>query len=231
MTMNGSRRLFVVVSTIAVVAVAGLAIAQQDVLSSPGRTDDDHARDSGSKPLEIYAFFGVESGMTVVDLMPSAGYNTYILSPLVGDDGTVYSGPDRSGGLATRLGENPLANVEVIGGYDDIPAGSVDVMITIRNMHHVIGGNGEAETLAAFLAALKPGGIFGVVDARTTMDGYDSNTHRINQQMVVDAIVGAGFEFVEASEVLGNPDDDVSTNSGERYNIDRFTLKFRKPGN
>ena len=230
MTMNGSRRLIVVFGTVAAVAIAGLAFAQQDVLNNPARPEAERARDAGSKPLEVYAFFGVEPGMTVVDLMPSAGYNTYILSPLVGSDGTVYSGPDRRDALAGRLAANPLPNVEAIGGYGDIPAGSVDVMITIRNMHHVIGGNNEAQTLAAFLAALKPGGIFGVVDARTTMEGYDSNTHRINQQMVVDAIEAAGFELVEASEMLGNPADDVSTSSGERYNIDRFTLKFRKPG-
>lgn len=230
MTMSGCRRFVVVIGAVVAVAIASLGFAQQDILNDPSRPDAERARDAGSKPLEVYAFFGVEAGMTVVDLMPSAGYNTYILAPLVGSSGKVYSGTNRGEALAERLATNPLPNVQLIAGYEEIPANSVDVMITIRNMHHVVGGARETSTLAAFLAALKPGGIFGVVDARTTMDGYDSDTHRINQQMVIDAVVAAGFEFVESSEILANPDDDISQSSGERYEIDRLTLKFRKPG-
>ncbi len=232
MTISGSRRFFVIIGTVAAVAVASLGFAQQDILNDPSRPDAERARDAGSKPLELYAFFGVEAGSTVVDLMPAAGYNTYVLSPLVGSEGTVYSGPDRRGALGERLAATPLPNVELIAGFGDIPANSVDVMITIRNMHHVIGGANEAQTLTAFMTALKPGGFFGLVDARTTMDGYDSDTHRINEQFVIDAMVAAGFELVESSDLLANPDDDITTlaESGNRYDIDRMALKFRKPG-
>ncbi len=232
MTMDGSRRFFIVIGTVAAVTIAGLGFAQQDILNDPSRPDAERARDAGTKPLELYAFFGVEAGMTVADLMPAAGYNTYVLSPLVGSEGMVYSGPDRRGALAERLAANPLPNVEVFGGFGDIPANSIDVMITVRNMHHVVGGANEARTLAALMAALKPGGFMGVVDARTTMDGYDSETHRINQQFVIDAFEAAGFELVETSEMLGNPDDDISSfaEGGNRYDIDRLAVKFRKPG-
>jgi predicted methyltransferase len=230
MRNSRSRGLFSV-CLITAVAVAGLGFAQQSPLDHPARTEEEHARDAGTKPLELYAFFGVEEGMTVADMMPGSGYNTYILSGVVGDSGQVYTGPDRGDRMAQRLSENPLANVELIGGYDELPAGGLDVVITVRNMHDVINGGREAETLAAWMTALKPGGILGIVDARTTMEGFDGSTHRINEQMVIDAVTAAGFELVESSDLLANPDDDVSTRAetGNRYDIDRMTLKFRKP--
>ncbi len=231
MTTNGSRRFLVVAGAIAAIAVAGLGFAQQDILNDPSRPAEERARDAGTKPLELYAFFGVEEGMTVADLMPGGGYNTYILSKVVGDSGKVYTGPDRRDRMATRLASSPLSNAQLIAGFDEMPAGSVDVIITVRNLHDLINGGREGAALAAWLTALKPGGFLGVVDARTTMDGFDSNTHRINEQTVIDAVTAAGFEMVESSDLLANPDDDItqSSETGNRYDIDRMTLKFRKP--
>ncbi len=230
MTMTGSRRLFVVVG--AIVAVASLGFAQQSILNDPSRPEAERARDAGTKPLELYGFFGVESGATVADMMPGGGYNTIILAAVVGDSGKVYSGPDRRGGMATRMSEHPLSNVQLIAGYDEIPAGSLDGIITVRNLHDLINGGREAAALAQWLTALKPGGFLGVVDARTTMEGFDGSTHRINEQTVIDAVTAAGFELVESSDLLANPDDDITTRAetGNRYDIDRMALKFRKPG-
>jgi predicted methyltransferase len=204
------------------------ASAQESILADSARSDDERGRDAGSKPLEVYAFWGIEHGMTVADLMPGGGYNTFILSKLVGEHGKVYAGPDRRGGLATRLEGSPLANVEIIGGTGDVPANSLDAAVTVRNMHDL--GDNAAGFLAGVLAALKPGGVLGVVDARTNMDGYDSETHRINQQMVIDIATAAGFEFVESSEMLANADDDFGSWEGAsgRTSTDRMVLKFRK---
>lgn len=233
MAKNSSRQIFVVL--LVLVAVASVAFAQRPQasdLNQPNRSVDERRRDGGSMPLELYAFFGIEPGMTVADVMPGGGYNTYILTNVVGEEGTVYTGPDRGDRMADRLEANPLSNTQLIAGYGDMPAGGVDVLITVRNMHDVINGGGEAEALAAWMTALKPGGILGVVDARTTMEGFDSSTHRINEQTVIDAVTAAGFELVESSDLLANPDDDVTTRaeSGNRYDIDRMVLKFRKPG-
>jgi predicted methyltransferase len=217
----------------ALVALTGLAIAQQNILDDPSRPADERARDAGTKPLELYAFFGVQPGMTVADMIPGGGYNTVILSKVVGDSGTVYSGPTggRRDRITPRMQENPLANVRLIGDYSEMPDGSVDVIITVRNVHDLYNGGSLDAALAQWMRALKPGGYLGVVDARTTMDGFDSSTHRINQQTVIDAVTAAGFELVETSDMLANPDDDVSTRAetGNRYDIDRMTLKFRKP--
>lgn len=216
----------------AIVAVAAVGFAQESILNDPARPAEERARDAGTKPLELYAFFGVEAGDTVADLMPGGGYNTYILSKLVGGNGKVYSGPDRRGAVAQRLESSPLSNVELIAGFDGLPAGGVDVIITVRNVHDLVGRGPATATFEQWLAALKPGGFLGVVDARTNMEGFDSSTHRINQQMVIDNITAAGFELVETSEMLANPGDDLSSRAetGNRYDIDRMVLKFRRPG-
>lgn len=212
------------------IAVASPAsvTAQESILDDASRSDAERERDAGSKPLEVYAFWGIESGMTVVDLMPGSGYNTYILSKVVGDSGKVYAGPNRDDNLANRLEANPLGNVEIIGGAGELEAESIDVMITVRNVHDL--DDRAAGFLEACLAALKPGGILGVVDARTHMDGYDSNTHRINQQMVIDMVTAAGFTLVDSSEMLANPDDDFGKSEGAsgRTSTDRMVLKFQK---
>ena len=231
MLKSKARRVFVVLGAVMAVAVAGLAFAQQDILSDSSRPEADRERDKGSKPLDVYAFFGVEAGMTIADLMPGGGYNTYILSPLVGSSGKVYAGPDRRGALGERLAANPLSNVMPIAGFEDLPAGQLDAIVTIRNVHDLEGGGPATDTYKQWLGALKPGGILGVVDARTNMEGYDSDTHRINQQRVIDSITGAGFELVDTSEMLANPHDDFGKyeGMGVRTEIDRMVLKFRKP--
>ena len=123
--------------------------------------------------------------------------------------------------------------MEIIGGFGDLPAGGVDVIITVRNLHDLVGGGNEATALAAWMTALKPGGTLGIVDARTTKDGYDSETHRINEEMVIDKVTAAGFEFVESSDLLSASGDDYNAyaEGGDRSAIDRLTVKFRKPGN
>ncbi len=231
--MNTKSRLAIaVIAIVASIAVVSLGFAQQNILNDPKRPDAERARDVGTKPLELYAFFGVEGGSTVADLMPGGGYNTFILSKLVGSGGKVYAGPDRRGNLATRVESDGLSNVELITGFDTMPDDSVDVIITVRNVHDLINRSNATDPARDWLAALKPGGILGVVDARTPKDGFDGNTHRINQQMVIDQITAAGFELVEASEMLANPNDnfDESAETGNRYDTDRMTLKFRKPG-
>ncbi|HJO03981.1 MAG TPA: hypothetical protein QGG47_08400 [Acidobacteriota bacterium] len=222
--------LMVAVLALALVPTLGLAQGQS-ALDDPLRTDADRDRDAGSKPLELYGFFGVEPGMTVVDLMPGGGYNTHVLSLIV-EHGRVLSGPDRRGSTAERVEAAGLSNVEVFTDFATVIPSSVDVMITVRNIHDVENRGDTGPVYASYLAALKPGGIFGVVDARTPKEGFDDSTHRINEQHVVDALTAAGFELVERSEMYANPGDDFDQSfRGSRWTIDRFALKFRRPAN
>lgn len=215
-------------------------------LEDPSRTDDDRYRDGGFKPLEVYGFFGVEAGMAVADLWPGGGYNTHILANVVGDDGRVLSvlGPlylnsryeERvRQALAVRIEGGGLDNVEVLGPLEGIEDGTVDVAITVRNYHDLGDAAERTAVLPGILRILKPGGVLGVVDAYSPEEGVDEENHRINEELVVEEITGAGFELVGRSDVLVNPEDTYDFDGREddapihRYFIHRFVHKYRKP--
>ena len=218
-----------VVATIVTLTLSLPGTTQESILNDPSRPEAERERDVGSKPLELYGFFGIEPGMIVVDLMPGAGYKTHLLSKVV-DGGRVLSGPDRRGRVGPRVDAAGLSNVDVFTDFGTIETGSVDVMVTVRNIHDLENRGATANIYAQYLAALKPAGIFGVVDARTTKPGVDESTHRINEQTVIDSLTAAGFELVARSEMLADPNDDLERSGrGSRWLIDRFVLKFRRP--
>jgi len=224
------------------------------ILDDPSRSEDDRYRDEGFKPLEVYEFLEVRPGATVADLWPGGGYNTHILSHAVGDDGRLLAvlGPlyTREGyeerirdQLQERIDAGGLDNVEIVGPITEVPAGSVDVAITVRNYHDL--GDAEARTavLPDVMRMLKPGGILGVVDAHTP-EGVDEENHRIAAELVIEEITSAGFELVDTSDVLHNPEDTYDFDGREglrtpddpsddapihRYFIHRFVQKYRKP--
>ncbi len=221
---------------------AGVSLAQHSILDDPKRPDADKARDAGSKPLEVYEWLGFSSGMTVGDIVPVTGYNTHILAGVVGDDGrvlSVFTNDEGHAALETRFADAELGNVDVLLTLEGVPDNSVDAFICVRNVHDMLipsvaeqYGMQPDPILNATFRALKPGGIFGVVEARTDKDGVDADTHRINERMIIEELEARGFEFVDSSELLADPDDDHSQASFEgdgRYTLDRMLLKFRKP--
>lgn len=220
------------------------------ILAVPGRTDDDRYRDGGTKPLDLYAFFGVEPGMIVGDLSTSRMYNAHILGQIVGSEGKVYAilglgDTIREGaadGAETTFNERnvdgSMSNVEIIGTLEDLPDGSLDVLITIRNYHDFGAREDRVANVPRMLRVLKPGGILGAVDAHTDKaDERDESVHRLNEDLAREEIIEGGFEFVEASELLYNPEDTFDFDGRRegdpihRYFIQRWVLKFRKPMN
>ena len=215
-----------------------------DILAHPSRTEDDRYRDAGFKPLEVYGFFGVEPGMTVLDVMTGGGYNMHVLSLLVGDQGKVIAMPgpwyedEESFGrpkarLEERVQAGNLANVEIRPWWAGLEDNSLDVIVTVRNYHDLGEAPDRIAVLPDWMRALKPGGVVGVVDAHTP-SGLDEENHRIEEQLVIDEISGAGFELVGSSDILYNPDDTYDFDGREedapihRYYIHRFVHRYSK---
>ena len=226
---------------------ADIPQAIRAAINSPDRPAEDRALDAGRQPDQMLAFFGIKPGMKVADLVASGGYSTELLSLVVGPNGKVYSQnppPPPELKKATdkwiaRLKKPALKNVvPITSAFNSdavlpVPPGSLDAVITNMNYHDLVlfGANRDA-TNASVMKALKPGGVYGIVD-HSAKDGSgitDLKLHRIDEKFLVDEVEKAGFKLAAASSALRHPDDDrtwmVFKKRGE---TDRFMLRFVKP--
>ena len=118
--------------------------------------------------------------------------------------------------------------------------GGLDVVFTAQNYHdlyiteYALGN--AAEINAAAFAALKPGGIYLVIDhsavAGTPTETGSNGIHRIDQATVRSEIEAAGFVFDGEAEFLRNPEDPRTANVFDeaiRGRTDQFVMRFRKP--
>ncbi len=227
-------------------------------VADSARPAADTARDQDRKPGELIAFAGIKPGDKVVDLMPGGGYFTRIFSKVVGPKGHVYAVVPESIAKARPQALDPIkalaadpayANTKlVVGPYDNLGAGEpLDVVWTSQNYHDVYGavsvfavagtsGPDEATKLdAAVFKALKPGGVYVVVDhaAKPGSGGQNASTlHRIDPDTVIAQAEAAGFVLDSRSDLLANPQDDHSQTvfaPAIKGHTDKFVLKFRKP--
>lgn len=207
------------------------ALAHNDRLAAERELDDVR------KPAQVLAFYGVKKGDRVADLLAGRGYYTILLSQIVGPDGVVYStnGRDRDD-WAGRFKKAPFTNVRLVVGPPDqagLPQdGTLDFALTHLN-YHDLPAPARAGMNQRIFAALKKGGVYGVVDhsAREGSGDADARTlHRIDKQLVIKEVTAAGFKLADEGKMLSRPDDkrDFNVNKVRNQN-DRFVLKFVKP--
>lgn len=242
------RKLIALMLTLFVVACAPAAeegtgeeaateAAQEETVAEEGAgTDDEMAeaedpRAPWSKPYEVYEFVGIEEGDVVLDLLAGGGYNTLKVAEVVGPEGKVLAERARPE-FQSQVAEGevePAAPVEFVA-FDELEPNSVDAILAIRAYH--IWEDVE-EPLGVLYEALRPGGVVGVVELRLGQEtGHDMELHRLGEQTVIDDWEGAGFEFVESSDILRVEDDDYTVfvpEGKQRYQTDRMLMKFRKP--
>ena len=207
-------------------------------LNAQGRTDADHDRDAYNKPEALFEFWGLHEGMRIMDLFPGDGYTTHLYSLAVGPKGKVLAfGSYDHEAFEKRMKPLNLTNVEetvlkepegfttVTKELAKIPAGSLDGVYTIRNYHDL---KHPPEVLAELKRILKPGGILGIADSRTTA-GRDVENHRISDDVIVREVTAAGFTLAGISQMLSNPKDDYTKGFWqERWVVDQSCLKFTR---
>jgi predicted methyltransferase len=188
----------------------------------------------------VLSFLGLEAGMTALDLIAIGGWYTEVLSYAVGDSGTVImqNNPGRMVDNNMEIINDRMsrrANIRHhLGPVSDVDAGSVDLALTALNFHDVHNPNPVAAQgfLGQIAAALKPGGILGVIDHAGNHGADNVTLHRIAFEDAVSAIVNSGqFALVGSADILDNPADDHSVGPFDPSlgrNTDRFVLKFVK---
>lgn len=259
--MSGYSRRSITLATVSVLAVlsamplpsaaadkvpAGIAAAVSDA----GRPEADRVRDENRKPGESVAFSGMKAGDKVADLLPGGGYFTRIFAKTVGAKGHVYAivseeilkkRPTAADGVNAIAADKAYGNVSVMPEQlANINAPEpLDIVWTSLNYHDLKNAAfGPADTAAmdkSIFNALKPGGVFIVVDhaAAAGSGTRDTETlHRIDPAVVKAEVTAAGFVFEGESDVLKRPEDDHTVRVIEgsiRGKTDQFIYKFRKP--
>jgi predicted methyltransferase len=237
-------------------------------LAASHRSAENRARDSSRHPAQTLRFFGLRPDMTVVEVWPGSGWYTEILAPLVRERGQLYTAhldPASSEyarrtveGFRTKLaGRSDLYDKVVVttlaappARNEIAPAGTADLVVTFRNLHNWMMFGWQREAFEAMHAALKPGGVLGVVEHRgdphRPQDPKASSGY-VHEQLAIELIESVGFKLVGRSEVNANSRDTRDYEKGvwtlpptfaegardrERYaaigESDRCTLKFVK---
>jgi len=238
-----------------VFSVAGVRSAEHmpdyitQAVSDSARPDADKMQDADRKPAETLAFSHVKPGDSVAELFPGRGYFTRLLSAAVGPSGHIYAiVPPARPGMKMDMGEvvkkiaaDPhYSNVTVLAtlGADSFGVPNpVDLVWTTDNYHDF--HNGPSADIAAFnkrvFDALKPGGIFLVVDhagAAGTGTSQTSTLHRIDPAAARKEIEAAGFKLAAHSNALHNPNDPHTAkifDASIRGHTDKFMYRFVKP--
>jgi predicted methyltransferase len=262
-------------------AEAEATVTLADIAAGDWRSAAEKARDGWRNPVETLEFFGIEAGDTVVEIWPGGGWYTNVLAPYLatGDGKLIAAVWDVNVFEGERLEriEKRIADYKAV--YDADPetfgeielsafsaesgplaeAGTVDAVLTFRNVHNWMGGDYTAKFFTDAYAALKPGGVLGVVEHRLPSSAEQDPrgaSGYVHEDFVTALAVAAGFELEASSEINANPADtadhpfgvwtlppvsrttDREGNTPEGFDAeayaaigesDRMTLKFVKP--
>lgn len=211
----------------------------------------DTARDPERKPAETLAFAGLKPGDKVADYMAGGGYFTRLFGDVVGSGGHVYavepkevfvfpSAVKSTADLQAWAAVHTNVSVTIAPALQALQYPEPLDMFWISQNYHDLKDKfmGPLDTAAfnrAVYAALKPGGVYIVLDhvaAKGAPDDVTETLHRIDPAVVRREVEAAGFKFEGESSILANPDDPHTVkvfDKSIRGHTDQFIYRFRKP--
>ncbi len=227
---------------------ASIADSYAPVLADSNRPEEERARDNARRVAATLGFARVNPGQTIGEMIIGGGYFTRIFASAVGDSGRVVAWQPAEfiafqpsyGEALTRV-DAEYRTVSAIRSpiaAPEFPA-RMDLIFTAQNYHDLhleaFPADTAARVNAAVFRALKPGGLYVIVD-HSAVPGAGlavaNSLHRIDVADVKREVEAAGFVLEAESQVLANPSDPRTGNVFEppsRGQTDQFMLRFRKP--
>ncbi len=213
----------------------------QAAVESTARSADQRARDVNRKPAQTLTMSGIKPGDRVVEFASFGQYYTAMLSDIVGPKGHVYMYDlpytEKRAGAASRafVATRPNCEYHVVD-YNKLKLPRhVDIVFIVLYYHDLfLNGIDTARLNERIFRALKPGGVFFIVDHNAVPGSgiRDIKLHRIDPAVIKRQVTAAGFQLVEESQLLGNPADNhrqVIFAPSIRGRTDRTIFEFRKP--
>jgi predicted methyltransferase len=220
-------------------------------ISDPRRPRDQVNFDATRRPAISVLFSDAKAGDRIADVMSGNGYFTRILSYVVGPAGHVYAyipteqiahcSPQEIAGTQAIARDSSYRNVTLLtGSLNDfrLPRG-LDLIWMSQSYHDLhdsfLGPANVAMLNKAIFEALKPGGIFLVIDhvAESGSGLRDTETlHRIDPVSMKNEIEAAGLVLESQSDALRNTADDHTLaifNPNIRGRTDQVLFRFRRP--
>jgi predicted methyltransferase len=203
------------------------------------------AVDPAWKASEVIEFIGLKKGDKVAEIV--AGRLTASLAQAVGPTGKVYAietaevvkvHPDALVHMKSLASQSPNVIVSEDPVASPLPTG-LDAVFIRQNYHDLYDKfMGPADVPAfnrAVFAALKPGGVYVVLDHAAIAGsgiGATETLHRIDPARVKSDVLAAGFKLDGKSSILANKADDhtkIVFDPSVRGHTDQFLFRFKKP--
>jgi predicted methyltransferase len=226
----------------AYVLPAGTPAYIKAAIADPARPPEQRARDANRKPAELLVMSGIRPGHTVVEFASFGQYFTTFLSDIVGPKGTVYMYDlpytEKRAGEASRafVAAHPNSKYQLVD-YNtlELPQ-KVDEVFMVLYYHDLFINKIDTASLdTRIFNALKPGGIFLVVDHNAVPGSGTTTTsklHRIDPAVIRQEVTAAGFRLVKESKLLAHPGDDHTLlvfSPTLRGLTDQTVFVFQKP--
>jgi predicted methyltransferase len=213
-------------------AAEAAPVAESDPLAASvngeWRSAEDRSRDQYRHPQEALAFWGLQPGMTVLEVQPGGGWWTEILAPYAHATNGKYFAtgadlnnpelPDAARKARADFQARFAAKPDVYGDVQlvnfgaksaPLPENTFDFILTARSVHGWMGNGVTDKVFKDLYGALKPGGILALEQHRANPGAQDPKAASgyVTEEFVIEQAKKAGFELVDRSEINANARD------------------------
>jgi predicted methyltransferase len=192
------------------------------------RSAEDRSRDQYRHPQAALEFWGLQPGMTILEVQPGGGWWTEILAPYAHVSGGAYyataadlNNPELSEGARKARADfearfaakpdvyGPVQLINFGAKSAPLPENKFDFILSARSVHGWMGAGVTEKIFKDLYGALKPGGVLAIEQHRANPGPQDPKAANgyVTEQYVIEQAQKAGFELAGRSEINANPKD------------------------